>query len=283
MRCSRPAGRPARLPCADRSGLPRAVHVSSSSGLRSRSRDTANRSSASRTANNSSKSRPEYVVTRTPFRGRCSTNPCSASSRRASRSGARLIRNRWVSCSSTSRSPGSSAPDRISARSRVVASSTRLRGCNMSLDSASVSSASRPAGPRFLVMRAVCRPGRPNLPETRRTSDLQSRRRIASPTRHRGAQRLVRRKHRLPCVSNLPAVSLRSDATADRRRSGRRAVDDPSVHFGGHSQPQGRSGDRRPGGRNRVHQKCTTRHTETGRRPLTCSFVRHQGLEPRTR
>ena len=66
------------------------------------------------------------LVEHLPRRGRCSTSPCCPNSRSASRSGARLIPSRRVSCSSTSRSPGAKAPPTISARSRRTASSTRL-------------------------------------------------------------------------------------------------------------------------------------------------------------
>ena len=75
---------------------------------------SAKRSSTSRRLNSSSMSRADSATTRTPRRGRCSTSPCCPSSRSASRSGARLIPNRRVSCSSTSRSPGAKAPPTIS-------------------------------------------------------------------------------------------------------------------------------------------------------------------------
>ena len=74
----------------------------------------------------SSMSRADSCVTRTPRRGRCSTSPCWPSRRSASRSGAREVPNRRVSCSSTIRSPGASSPGEISARSRRTARSTRL-------------------------------------------------------------------------------------------------------------------------------------------------------------
>lgn len=79
---------------------------------------TENRSSTSRRPNSSSTSCGDSSATRTPRRGRCSTKPCWPSRRSASRSGALLVPKRRVSCSSISRSPGTTAPLRISLRSR---------------------------------------------------------------------------------------------------------------------------------------------------------------------
>ena len=145
-----------------------------------------------------------------PLRGRCSTSPCSASSRRASRSGARLIWNRWVSCSSTSRSPGSSAPDRISARSLVVTSSTRLRGCNTSLDQRVRKLRLTAVGHAVPGHAGSMPQGRPDLPVDPENEHLQSRRRTASPTRT-GAR----------SASFAGKPGFRASATSLRYRAGR--------------------------------------------------------------
>ena len=115
--------RPSRTPSLDGGG--HRVEPGLAAGWAAAQR-TANCSRASRRVKSSSMSRADSRVTRTPRRGRCSTSPCWPSRRSASRSGARLVPNRRVSCSSTSRSPGTSAPLRISPRSRRTASSTRL-------------------------------------------------------------------------------------------------------------------------------------------------------------